>query len=271
VTAAAKELNLTQGAVSRQIAGLEEQLDVRLFYREHQKIRLTPAGHAYVREIREGLKRIGSASMNLRANPAGGTLNLGVPPEYAAKWLIPRLPAFGRAHPDVTLNILSRETRVKFNSEPIDMAIYFSEEPWGDAEFVELRAHEVIPVCCVALKKEFDFKSAQDLRRAPLLHLTSLPDGWERFLSHYEAPASEVRGMLFDQLTTLAAAASAGLGVALLPGFLYDAELGRAELVPALDLSLRTAAAYRLSWPKDRSDYPPALVFRSWLLSQNEK
>jgi len=71
VTVAARELNPTQSAVSRQIKLLEKQLEIPLFRRARQSIRLTAAGEAYVREIREGLRRFGDASLNLRANPAG--------------------------------------------------------------------------------------------------------------------------------------------------------------------------------------------------------
>ncbi len=268
VTKAASELSLTQGAISRQISALEEQLEVRLFYRERQKIRLTPAGHAYVREIREGLKRIGSASMSLRANPAGGSLSVAVPPAFAAKWLVPRLPKFLRAHADVTLNLLTRETPVAFQSEPVDAVIHLGEDHWPDVERLDMSPHEVLPVCNRALKDRYGFRQPADLRDAPLLHLISWPDGWEQWLGHHGAPAEQVHGMLFDQLITLAAAASAGIGLALLPPLLFADELKHGELVPALPLPLISTLRYRLVWPKDRNEYPPLLAFKSWLTEQ---
>src|SRR4051812_14009598 len=82
VTAAANELGLTQSAVSRQISALEKQLGVALFLRERQTIRLTIAGDTYAREVREALRRISNASLNLKANPAGGTLNLAILPFF---------------------------------------------------------------------------------------------------------------------------------------------------------------------------------------------
>lgn len=269
VTAAAEELGLTQGAVSRQIGGLEERLEVQLFYRERQKIRLTPAGQAYVREIREGLKRIGSASMSVRANPGGGTLRVAVPCAYAARWLIPRLPGFVDAHPGIAVNVLAREAPVHFESENVDIAVHLGTTDWAHAESVELIPYDVIPACSPGLRKRLSCNSPKGLRNAPLLHLTAWPDAWERWLSQYRAPAAQVRGMLFDDVTTLAAAASAGLGIALLPPLLYSAEFNRSELVRAINLPLCSAASYRLAWPQDRRTYPPLAAFKAWLLGES--
>src|SRR6478609_3312214 len=108
VTAAAKELDLTQSAVSRQIKTLEEQLGVELFIRERQTVRLTLAGDGYAREIREALRRISSASLNLRANPYGGTLNLAILPTFGTRWLAPRLGRFLSQNPGVTINLVTR-------------------------------------------------------------------------------------------------------------------------------------------------------------------
>lgn len=106
VTLAAKELSLTQSAVSRQIKLLEEQLEVELFTRERQSVRLTIAGNAYAREIREALRKISTASFNLRANPRGGTLNLAILPTFGTRWLAPRLPKFLAQNPGITVSVV---------------------------------------------------------------------------------------------------------------------------------------------------------------------
>jgi LysR family transcriptional regulator, glycine cleavage system transcriptional activator len=266
VTAAAQELNLTQSAVSRQIKLLEEQLEIVLFRRERQTIRLTAAGQAYVREIREGLRRIGAASLNLRANPAGGTLNLAVLPTFGTKWLVPRLPGFIGVNPGVVINLFTRLSRFDFRAEAIDAAIHFGDNDWSSAESVLLRPEDVVPACTPELKRKYAFKQAEDLREAPLLHLTTRPDLWAHWLSQHSATAQAVHGMLFDQLATVAAAAAAGLGVALLPIFLFEEELKCGRLVRALDLPMRMSAHYYLVWPSDRATYPPLIAFRQWLV-----
>jgi LysR family glycine cleavage system transcriptional activator len=268
VTAAARELNLTQSAVSRQIQLLEDQLETALFHRERQTIRLTPAGQEYVREIREGLRRIGAASLNLRANPAGGTLNLAMLPTFGTKWLIPRLPAFIGANPLVMLNLVTRSSPFGFGAEAIDAAIHFGKKDWSGAESALLRSEEVVPACSASLKEKYAFKHPQDLRAAPLLHLTTRPDAWEQWLSRNLASTEAIHGMLFDHIAAVGAAAAAGLGIALLPTFLFADELQNGSLVRALDLPMRTQDSYYLVWPSDRTTYPPLISFRRWLIAE---
>ncbi|HWK74305.1 MAG TPA: LysR family transcriptional regulator [Povalibacter sp.] len=268
VTAAALELNLTQSAVSRQIKLLEQQLEVPLFWRERQTIRLTAAGHAYAREIRESLEHIGAASMNLRANPAGGTLNLAVLPAFGTNWLVPRLPKFIGANPNVMVNLVTQTSPFDFRTKSLDAALHYGTDNWMGAESVFLCADVVAPLCSPELQKRFAFEQPEDLRKAPLLHLKSRPDAWEQWLGHHGVPADHVRGMLFDQWTTAGAAAAAGLGVALLPTFLFEEELKRSTLVCAIDRPMRTTGGYYLFWSTDRADYPPLVAFRRWLVDE---
>lgn len=125
ITKAARELNLTQSAVSRQIKLLEQQLEVELFVRERQTIRLSLAGEVYAREIRDALHRISMASLNLRANPRGGTLNLAILPTFGTRWLAPRLPRFLARHAGITINLVTRLSQFDFRLEPVDAAIHF--------------------------------------------------------------------------------------------------------------------------------------------------
>lgn len=268
ITAAAHELSLTQSAVSRQINALEEQLEVELFHREHQTIRLTVGGEAYARDIRDALRRISTASLNLRANPVGGTLNLAILPTFGARWLAPRLPDFLARNPGVMINLLTRLGPFDFRLEPVDAAIHFGDAEWPGAELALLRSEHVVPACSRGLRTRYAFQEASDFRRAPLLHLTTRADAWESWLTSHGAPAEAVHGMLFDQFATIAEAAGAGAGVALLPTFLFEDELKSGRLVPALDLPMESAGAYYLAWPTERGMYPPLVAFREWLIAE---
>ncbi|MCK0197218.1 LysR family transcriptional regulator [Ancylobacter sp. 6x-1] len=270
ITAAARELNLTQSAVSRQIKALEEQLGVELFHRERQTIRLTAGGHAYVREIREALQKISTASLNLRANPFGGTLNLAILPTFGTRWLAPRLPDFLQRFPGITINLVTKLSVFDFRLETADAAIHFGKADWQGAELALLRRETVIPACSPALKAQYGFVEPTVIREAPLLHLTTRPDAWERWMRLNGVPADHVHGMLFDQFATAAQAAMAGLGVALLPTFLIEDELRDGRLVPAYDAPMTGEEAYYLAWPRDRTAHPPLIAFRDWLLAVTE-
>ena len=271
ISAAARELSLTQSAVSRQIKALEEQLEVRLFHRERQTIRLTVGGEGYVRELRDALVRISTASLNLRANPSGRTLSVSVLPTFGARWLMPRLPAFLGANPDVQVKLVTRQTHFDLRLELVDLAIHFGRSEWADANLVFLRSEQVLPVCSPALFAQQNFKTAADLRHAPLLHLTSRLQAWEEWLAYHGARDDGLQGMLFDQFNFIIAAAIAEIGVGLIPSFLITDEIGAGTLVPALDLPKDSNDAYYIAWPDERSAYPPLIAFREWLLDETKR
>ena len=264
-SAAASELGLTQSAVSRQIAVLEDMLGAEVFVRERRAVRLTQAGDAYARSVREALRIISGATVGFRANPAGGTLNLAILPTFGTRWLAPRLPAFIAAHPGVTVNLTTRLEPFDFSHDTVDAAVHFGRGEWSGARLEHLMHETVVPACSPALRQAHRFVEARDLLQAPLLHLYSRPDAWERWFQHHGVDAAQVHGMLLDQFAVAAQAAMSGLGVALLPEFLIAGELERGELVRAVDLPMQSAEAYYLAWPPARQDYPPLVNFRRWL------
>lgn len=268
ITAAAHELNLTQSAVSRQIRALEEQLETELFVRERRRIRVTLAGETYAREISEALHKIAGASLNLRANPGGGTLNLAILPTYGTRWLAPRLPRFLRDHAGVTINLVTRPQRFDFSLDTVDAAIHFGTSEWPGAETVFIRDEVVVPVSSPELARRLPVTAPEDLRGLPLLHLTSRPDAWEHWFIAQGVAADGIHGMLFDQFATIAGAATAGLGVALLPDFLCDEELAAGTLVRILDRPLQSEGSYHLAWPTGRATHPPLAAFRDWLTKE---
>jgi len=268
ITAAADELNLTQGAVSRQIRALEELLGSDLFVRERQTIRLTLAGETYAREIREALRRIYSATLGFRANPKGGTLNLAILPTFGTRWLAPRLPGFLRDNPEITVNLTTRLAPFDFSLEQADAAIHFGSPDWPGAELAFLMSETVVPTCSPSFLKEYKFEKPSDLLRTPLLHLVSRPDAWERWFMMHSGLSEPLHGMLFDQFATAAQAATSGLGLALLPEFLIQDELARGDLVRALDMPMQSTEQYYLAWPANRSAYPPLVAFRQWIVQE---
>jgi LysR family transcriptional regulator, glycine cleavage system transcriptional activator len=268
VTAAAHELGLTQSAVSRQISALERQLGVALFLRERQTIRLTLAGDSYAREVREALRRISNASLNLKANPAGGTLNLAILPFFGTRWLTPRISRFLERHPGIVVNLITRLEPFDFRFDTLDAAIHFGTARWPGAALTFLMDEDVIPACSPDLKERYGLFIPEDMLRAPLLHLSTRPDAWELWLARNAVSFDAVHGMLCDQFITMVEAARSGLGAALLPRFLIAKELEEGRLVAAIESTPMPTGQYYLAYMPDRATYPPLAAFRDWMMQE---
>jgi DNA-binding transcriptional LysR family regulator len=271
-TAAAAELHLTQSAVSRQIRALEEMLGSELFVRERQTIQLTTAGQAYAQEIRGALDRISQATLGFRANPRGGTLQLAVLPTFGTRWLAPRLADFFAAHPGVTVNLTTRLEPFDFRSEGLDAAVHFGAPVWPGAELEPLMSETVVPACSPTFKRAHKLSRPADVLAAPLLHVSTRPGAWRDWFHAKRVEIDDVPGMFVDQFAMAAQAATAGLGVALLPRFLMEPEFSGGQLVPAIPRGeVESASRYYLVWPASRASYPPLQAFAAWLRQEVAK
>ena len=131
---AADELSLTQGAISRQVMSLEEQLGVRLFERGARGVSLTAEGRTYAKAIGAALGEIRAASLQLMTKTHGSVLNLAMLPTFGTRWLLPRIPDFVDSHPEITINFATRIGQFDFEREGIDMAIHIGQPDWPAAE-----------------------------------------------------------------------------------------------------------------------------------------
>ncbi len=265
VTDAARQLDLTQGAVSRQVQKLEEFLDYQLFVREKKRLKLTPVGEAYAEAIREGLTGIANATVDLRSNPYGGELNLAILPAFGSHWLAPRLSDFLAKNPGVTLNLSTRLNPFDFHQERFHAAIHFGRDNWPEAESLKLMREHLVPV---ASPKLFGSKkvTADDLKSVVLLNLESRPQAWRRWFERNDVTPPQGSGIAFDQFATMLQAVIGGMGVGLMPRFLLQEN---AESLHLLDhLPTVSNGAYYLVWPASKANYPPLCAFRDWMAAQ---
>jgi DNA-binding transcriptional LysR family regulator len=261
-SAAAAELNLTQGAVSRQIKTLEDQLGTPLVSRDKHQLALTPAAQDFVAEVRRALTTLSQASLTLRANPSGGTLRLAILPAFGMHWLAPRLATFARAHPEVTVNLSTCLKPFAFEETSFDAAIHYGREDWPGAQYLKLMDEDVLAVAAPSLAP---VQTPQDALRLPLLQLESRTGDWPRWLAHHGLPNQRPPAMLFDQFATMQQAATHGMGAAILPLFLIEADLAAGRLIPLHGDPIRSPSAYYLVWPANRLPRAPLTNFRAWL------
>lgn len=266
-SAAAAELNLTQGAISRQLQVLEGQLGVPLLIRDKHRLRLTPAALDFVGQARRALATLSAASLALRANPTGGSLNLAILPAFGMYWLAPRLARFATQHPEVTVNLSTRLKPFDFATTNFDAAIHYGREDWPGVSYLKLMGEDVLAVASPSLVSQ-PLDDASEILRLPLLQLDSRPGDWSRWLAHHGHPPQRPPAMLFDQFATMIQAAVHGLGAALVPTFLLDRDLAEGRLLPAYGAAIPATGAYYLTYPSATPARAPLISFQRWLASE---
>ena len=238
-TRAAQELALTQSAVSRQIGTLEGFLGVALFRRTRHGVALTASGAAYARQISKRLEAMERDTLDAMAHQGeGGSLSLAAVPTFATRWLMPRLKGFAALQPDVVVHIETRTRPFLFADAEFDAALYAGTpaqvENWAGTRALLLMHEDVVPVCSPALLPRGKAVTPAAIARMPLLQQSTRPDGWRQWFDAQRVDAPNARGgPRYELFSILAAAASHGLGVALMPTMLVADELARGELVVA--------------------------------------
>lgn len=270
-SSAADELSLTQGAISRQIAGLEDQLGILLFERSSRGVALTEAGRAYAKAIGAALSQIRTASLQAMTKRHGDTLNLAMLPTFGTRWLLPRIPRFVAAHPEITLNFATRIGIFDFEQDGLDVAIHIGQPNWPGAECTFLMDEMVAPVCSPDFLAQNPISTPADLAQQPLLHMASRPGAWTHLFETLGIEATPSPGMRFEQFASVAQACSAGLGLALMPLFLIEAELAAGTLVQAYPQQVRSLSSYYLVAPITKMEFRPIALFRSWLMEEVDR
>lgn len=270
ISRAADELHLTQSAVSRQIRQLEEQLGVALFHRVRQRIVLTDVGRVYEADVRAALQQVSAATQKVMASAGGGgLLNLAVLPTLGTRWLIPRLGGFVALHPEVTVNFAARSEPFDFAQEPFDAAIHFGAPHWAGAACEYLMHEAVVPVCSPAFAERHAIRSPEDLAAVVLLQQSTRPMQWAEWFEQVGvAGAPALRGPRFEQFSMIAQAAVSGLGAALLPSFLVEAEIAAGTLTVLFPQALTSADAYYLVYAESRAQAPLLRAFRDWIVAE---
>ncbi len=235
VSRAADELHVTHGAVSRQIRTLEEALGGALFERQGRGLVLTAAGQRLRDAAGDAFTGLQTAWAALQRGGNAGALVLGCPGSLLARWVIPRLERLQHDLPGLTLHLSAREGGFDPALTGLDAALLLGEAPWPDAWEVHALAPERIgPVLSPrhAAYATLRDATASTLLREPLLQTSSRPQAWPHWFAAQGLDGSAIAaGSTFEHLTYLLEAAAAGLGVAIAPQELVQADLDSGRLV----------------------------------------
>jgi len=260
VRLAADSLALTHGAVSRRITKLSEDLGFKLFEKSGRGLRLTTAGETLNLTLGRFFTELATTVEGLRAaNVQQNALVLSCEPSIAMRWLIPRLPNFHSAHPEIALHLSVGGGPVEFRRDRVDLAIRRLDFGLPDAWHVRrLFPEKVGPVMSPQLMPAF--ASGEYVA----LGSKTRPDAWSHWLSiHSSVPRPrEIR--FYDHHFLIVEAAAAGLGVALSPLVLATDDIERERLIAPAGFDL-DGSHYGLIWIGPRELSGNAHDLARWL------
>lgn len=263
-TRAAIELCVTQGAVSHQVAQLEQRLGTRLFHRLPRGLALTDDGQALVPVLGELFDRVAATLDQYAGGRFRTALKVGVVGTFATGWLLPRMGDFARAYPHIELKLSTNNNRVDLAGEALDYAIRFGDGAWHATWAEPLIEAPLAPVCTPAIAE--CLKTPHDLVREHLLR-SYRADEWTRWFEAAGVAAPMPRGAMFDSSALMASAAAAGTGVALVPAAMFARELAAGMLVQPFAVTI-DAGRYWLTRLLSRPESEAMGCFRRWLAGE---
>lgn len=275
---AADELALTQSAVSRQVQALEDEVGVPLFLRHTRAVELTGAGMQLLRAVVPALERLDGTVRQIRQSAGRKSVSISTWSSFASMWLIPRLEAFQREHPDIDIRIDATDTQVDLDTTDVDLALRYTVPASVPLGAVRLFGEQLTPVASPWLLREgprlrrpedlaeFTLIEAGDTYRTQYLEWLS----WTRWFAERALPPVEPRRWLyFNYAHQIAQAALTGQGVALARRLLVADSLARGELVEVLpEQRMDSPLAYWLIVGQRNAARPEVRAFCDWLLQQ---
>lgn len=273
ITGAAKKLNLSQAAVSRQILQLEERCGHSLFVRKTDGLELTDAGSQYFEQIAQALELLRNAGQSLR--PPGDTprrrLLLAVDGALNASWLASRLGRLLAKHPDIDLEVLVGKPLEDLSGKtPLgtNLQIVYGQPPWSRYQADKLLDFEEFPVCSPALKSRLT--TLADLNTTTLIHETD-HSAWRRWLEGTGQDSELVelrRGPIVHDSVSCLSMAAAGIGVAIGDNATCADWLREGRLVKPFTPVLSLQESFYLLTPETSAELPLFREFRRWLLDE---
>jgi LysR family transcriptional regulator, glycine cleavage system transcriptional activator len=233
MTAAAAELGVTHGAVSRQVRHLEETLGVTLFAGPKNRLTLTEAGCALLPRLTAAFEQIDTA-VRAVADTDEGSLDVSCLGTFMLRWLIPRLHRFNALHPNIDVRLSASDRPVEFDRSPVEVAIRVSRGEWpAGARVMALVEEQFGPVAAPSLIARLGLDHVDKLAGAPLLHARTRPNAWSDWatLAGWRSAETNGAGGTYEHFYFMLEAATAGLGVAIAPLPLAAQDLAAGRLV----------------------------------------
>jgi len=267
-TGAARELNVTQAAISHQIRVIEEYLGFSLFARYPRRLALTEQGKALLPEVIEAFDRVSAAIGSLNREQYSNMISVRLAPSFAAKWLSPRLKYFWLQYPEIDLCLYHANSAVDFEREEIDIAVTYGKGDWPGVVADKLLGLDFFPICTPAfMQNDRPLFDIDNLRYYTLLHDAN-HECWRDWLELAGVTGIDGnKGTIIDDTNVLIQAAIDGQGVALGSTTFVEDHIESGKLVKPFDVTLQNEFCYYVVCPESHLKNPAVMSFKEWLLS----
>ncbi|MGE4369537.1 MAG: LysR substrate-binding domain-containing protein [Burkholderiaceae bacterium] len=269
-TKAAHELCLTQGAISRAIARLEDHFGQPLLQRHAHGITLTDSGRRLADAVAGPLAAIETVSGELRLATGRHHLSVSVAPTLASVWLVPRLPEFHRRHPEIQLSFAAYRRDEDFSQASPHATLRSGiPEQWPHWQCDYIVGKEIVVICHPDRLKDRRaqgrWNHPSELLDEPLLYHTNAPDNWKHWFTAAGVNDTPKPGTALDQVSIILRAVMVDMGIAVLQRCLVREEIESGRVAAPFDLPVSLERGYVLCCPLQRKDHPALVVFRDWL------
>ncbi|MFA1672546.1 LysR substrate-binding domain-containing protein [Rhizobium mongolense] len=269
-TKAARELGVTQAAVSRQIHLLEESLGFPLFRRLHRKIEATDKGRSLSAAATTAFNLMADTIAEIKKDESHEGLTISASVAFSHFWLLPKIASFSRKHPEIPLRIISQDNAVSLDGGDVDLAIRYGNGMWSDGRAELLFEDEIFPVCSPDYQEKLEgFADLHDLTRHPLISSdTEDPSwtGWDEWFAAFAIQAPRrPSGLRCSFYTEAIYAALNGQGIALGWKRLVQNLLDQKALVRLTEDSITTRNGYFVIEPSRSAKNARVAQFVEWL------
>jgi LysR family glycine cleavage system transcriptional activator/LysR family transcriptional regulator of beta-lactamase len=263
-TAAAKELHVTQAAISQQVRLLEERLGFALFKRHANGLELTDQARAFQPGLTDAFDAIERLTEQVAAMRAGPVLTVGVAPAFALQWLIPRLAEFNRKHPEVEVRMATGGARVPLRDD-WTCSVRRGEGNWTGYLAEELFPVPLVPICTPTIAKHL--RRPADLRSATLIVVAHLRAQWTWWFeaAGLPAPIQPAGEVVFESSAMAIKAVLDGVGVAVAQLPYVSDELASGRLVAPFPIVRQRFESWYLAYRPIRQNDAALILFRDWL------
>jgi LysR family glycine cleavage system transcriptional activator len=265
-TKAAEEIHITQGAVSKQIKLLEQQLGCQLFIRTGPILKLSDAGKEFQAITEESLSIIRRGTARIRNRLINTPLTISLLPSFAHNWFLPNLASFEQKHPEISLRLAPSYHSVDLDVDSdIDLAIRLGRGDWPNLHILQITEDELIPVCTPKIASELN--KVSDIKDQRIIVDSSSYDEWHRWKAKAGLSYTAKDRLYLDDVSLQLAAAIEGRGICLARKSFVVSHLALGNLVQPFELSIYSKFNFYLVCPENRLDELKIATFYQWIKS----